>query len=64
MNPIIEQTCLDRIEHLATMIRQHQEDGNYDAAILLSESALELTTLLDSSDGELWTADWLGEPQS
>ena len=63
MTPQMEQIILDRLNHVADMILKHQEEGNVDSAILLSESALELTTLLDS-EGELWTMDWLGEPLS
>ena len=57
MTPQFEQVCLDRIEHLATMIRRHQDEGNYDAAILLSESAVQLTSTLDDEDGVLFTMD-------
>ena len=64
MTPQMEQIILDRLNHVADMILKHQDDGNHDLAVLLSSSAYELTTLLDSPDGELWTADWLGEPLS
>lgn len=60
MTPQFEQICLDRIEHLATMIKKHQDEGNHDAAILLSESALQLTTELDSDSYEFWTLAYLG----
>ena len=52
---------MDRLTHLATMIKQHQDDGNYDSAILLSESAVMLTTELDAEDYEFWTMEYLGE---
>ena len=64
MTPQFEEIAMDRLTHLATMIKQHQDDGNYDAAILLSESAVMLTTELDAEDYEFWTVDWLGEPLS
>ena len=56
MTPQMEQIILDRLNHVADMILKHQEDGNHDLAVLLSSSAYELTTLLDSH-GELWTMD-------
>ena len=56
MTPQFEQIVLDRLNHLADMILKHQEDGNHDSAILLSESALQLTKQLDSEDGGVW---WL-----
>ncbi len=62
MTAQFEQLCMDRIEHLASMIKKHQDDGNHDAAILLSESALMLTTELDADDYTFWTMDWLGAP--
>ena len=57
MTPEFESICLDRLNHLATMIKKHQDEGNYDSAILLSESALQLTTELDSEDYTFWTMD-------
>ena len=61
MTPQFEELAMDRLTQLATMIKKHQDDGNYDAAILLSESAVMMTTELDADDYEFWTMDYLGE---
>ena len=50
MNMDITNTIMDRLDQMTDQMVIHQQQGNWDAALLLAQEARELSTWMDSGE--------------